>query len=216
MKVTDPDVIKIGESDLIESIKDDLDFSAVQKILLEKVRSSSFDIKDGAISFDVSGGEIVVHRGQIAFRIDFQLKTEMGIMFDREGNYIPDQDSISTDEIASGEPIDEINEDEFPAELKEDDRFDELEEDEIPDVMEETDIPDEMDDGDISDEMGEDELNPEALLDDLEPLEDEDILGDMEDEESIGELEPLKDLNQDDDFENLLQESREFWGNQEK
>ncbi|MGD9733519.1 MAG: hypothetical protein AB7U45_15180, partial [Desulfamplus sp.] len=79
-KVTDPDVIKAGERDLIESIKNDLDWNVIKDVFLQKIRSASFDINQSALSFDVSGGEIVVHKGNIAFRLDLELKTEMPIL----------------------------------------------------------------------------------------------------------------------------------------
>ena len=102
MKVTEPDVIKSGERDLIESIKDDLDWDAIKEIFMQRIKSSSFELnKDSSLSFDVSGGEIIVHRGEIAFRVDFELQTAMSIIFDRKGNYIPEQYNIASDELSS-------------------------------------------------------------------------------------------------------------------
>jgi len=209
LKVTDPDVIKTGERDLIESIKDDLDLAAVQGILLEKIRSSSFDIKDEALSFDISGGEIVVHDGQIAFRVDCQLKTEMAIMFDRKGNYISDQASTLSDKLESENLIDELEPDEIRDALKEEEISDRLEFDDIPDELKYDDIPCEMEEADLPDEIEPDQLTPDDLLDDLDALEDEDILGDLEDEQEIRAVDPisdLKNLTQNDDFEELLKE----------
>ncbi|MBF0258842.1 MAG: hypothetical protein HQK62_08405 [Desulfamplus sp.] len=288
MKVTDPDVIKAGERDLIESIKDDLDFSAVQAILLKKIRSYLKEIEDGAISFDVSGGEIFVHGGQVAFKIDFQLKTEMSIVFDRNGDYIPDsyietgdgldshdifdnkEDEITDDELRSDnfhdeseDPDDELKEideqvgdddllDELqPNDLSDDlasdqvydepeeqaieDQYimDELESDGNPDLQEEDKVTDALLNNDLHKEDMEsvkDEkqaFNPddqlqtdELLIDDIDPFE-EDILGDIEgdDVQQTSELDPiadLKELNQSDDIEELLKESRNFWESQEK
>lgn len=216
MKVTDPDVIKAGERDLIESIKDDLDWNVIKGVLLQKLQSSSFDIKNGALSFDVSGGEIVVHDGQIAFRVDFQLKTEMAIMFDRKGNYIPDGFPVS---LYGDSPVlpdgDTITNDEYR-----------LDGEHISDEYNTS--PDELQDDDI-DELGSDASSDDVeFLDDITLLEDEDILGkdeedilgDMTDDQDAGELDPIADLNQlnqsDDDIEDILKESRDFWGTQEK
>lgn len=256
MKVTDPDVIKTGERDLIESIKADLDLSAIQKILFDKIKSSSMSIKDNKISFDVKGGEIVVHDGQIAFRIDFQLKTDMAITFDRKGNYISDENhgpydvnhgiDQSADQIKKNDLSDESISDNMQDRLEKSASLQEpeyantsgksekdtvesaLEEDYINPDPEETDIifglqGDNFDAGEPSKESdlyeAPDKLDSEELLDDIEALEDEDILGDLSDDEALADLDPIADLNgdaQDDDFEELLKESRQFWGNQEK
>jgi len=226
LKITDPDVIKTGERDLIESIKDDLDLAAIQGILLEKVRSSSFDIRDEALSFDVSGGEIVVHDGQIAFKVNFELKTEISIMFDRKGIYIPDgaqyEDTGSDemiDELASDEMIDELTSDESNYEMQEDYSSDRFQSDALQDDLKDEKIPYETEEADISDDAASDQLDPDDLLDDLDGVEDEDILGDLEDAEERRDLDPiedLKNLSRNDNFEDLLKENSNFWGNQEK
>ncbi|MBF0468940.1 MAG: hypothetical protein HQK61_08655 [Desulfamplus sp.] len=256
MKVTDPDVIKSGERELIESIKDDLDLSAVHSILLKKFKSSLKKIEDGSSSFDVRGGEIVVHGGKIAFRIDFQLKTDMAIMFDRQGNYISVEDDSSPDDLneeeifntleEDGEEISGIpEEDEFTDALKSDelqdgfksqddkaqynDLVEEFEDDDIADEPGSDDITDRLEPDDADKPSSSDQLLPDdLLLDDLDSFEDEDILGDITDEpvqddipeqEDSHEPDPiadLDDLDQSDDIEELLKESRKFWENQDK
>lgn len=160
-KVTDPDVIKAGERDLIESIKNDLDWNVIKDVFLQKIKSASFDINQSALSFDVSGGEIVVHKGNIAFRLDLELKTEMPILFDKNGNY-------------------------------------------------------------ITDDQSENITNDVEILDDISSLEDEDILGDVDEQETQELVDPLTDMNhfneldENDDIEDILKESRDFWGKEEK
>lgn len=164
MKVTDPDVIKAGEKDLIESIKDDLDWNVIKEVFLQKIKSSSFDIKDDSLSFAVSGGEIVVHEGAIAFRVDFQLRTETAIMFDRKGNYIPGRDHVEYNQI------DQI-----------------------------------VDDGE--------------LLDGIASMEADDILRDLADKQDAQEIDSIVNsnaMNHSDDIKDILKESRDFWGKQEK
>ena len=102
MKITDPGIIKNGEKDLIELLKEDLDLDAVREIIKKKMTTAALSPK---------GGEIVVHNNQIAFRMDFDLCLSGSLMFDRQGNHIPESD----------EP-DEPTEDAEPEiELKEDD-----------------------------------------------------------------------------------------------
>ncbi|WP_139786758.1 hypothetical protein [Desulfamplus magnetovallimortis] len=79
MKVTHPDVIKTGEKDLIDSIKEDLDWDAIRVLVAEGVRKTTFRS---------NGGEIVVHEGEIAFKIDVEVRTSVSLFFDRQGNYI--------------------------------------------------------------------------------------------------------------------------------
>ncbi|MCP4022695.1 MAG: hypothetical protein GY729_12700, partial [Desulfobacteraceae bacterium] len=64
MKITDPDVIKAGEKDLIDAVQDDLDWDAVKEIIKEKMAATALSSK---------GGQIVVHNNEIAFRIDFDI-----------------------------------------------------------------------------------------------------------------------------------------------
>lgn len=84
MKITDPEIIKTGEKDLIDAVREDLDWEALKDILKEKISTAALESKDG---------QIIVHNNQVAFKINFDLKLSGSLMFDREGNYIPeDQD----------------------------------------------------------------------------------------------------------------------------
>ncbi len=97
MKITDPDIIRTGEKDLINAVKDDLDWDAVTKIIKNRINTKAFESK---------GGEIIVLNGQIAFRIDLELKMNINLMFDRDGNYIPNEKS----EVVSDIPDDASSE----------------------------------------------------------------------------------------------------------
>ncbi len=93
MKITDPDVIKNGEKDLIHAVKDDLDLDIVKKIMQNKMNAESISSK---------GGEIVVHNNEIAFRLDFSIEISDSLMFDRHGNYIPgpdEEDALPIDDL---------------------------------------------------------------------------------------------------------------------
>ncbi len=81
MKITDPGIIKDGEKDLIDAVKDDLDLDAVKEIIEKKMTAAALSSK---------GGEIVVHNNEIAFRLDFDVQLSGSLMFDRKGNYIPE------------------------------------------------------------------------------------------------------------------------------
>jgi len=64
-------------------LKEDLDLDAVREIIKKKMTSAALSPK---------GGEIVVHNNQIAFRMDFDLCLSGSLMFDRQGNHIPESD----------------------------------------------------------------------------------------------------------------------------
>ena len=81
MKLTDPGIIKEGEKDLIDAIKDDLDLDSINDIIKDKLKIKNLKSK---------GGRIVVHNNEVAFKIEFELSLNGSLMFDREGNYIAD------------------------------------------------------------------------------------------------------------------------------
>ena len=95
MKITNPEVIKNGEKDLIEAVRQDLDLNAVKTILLKKI---------SAAALRSTGGKIIVHENEIAFQLDFDIQLNGSLLFDRQGNHIPEteetedlDDSISED-----------------------------------------------------------------------------------------------------------------------
>ena len=83
VKVTDPEVIKTGERELMDTLKDDLDWDAVKAVIADKVDQTNFT---------PTGGKIVVHEGDIAFKIDLEVRTTLSLLFDRRGNYIETED----------------------------------------------------------------------------------------------------------------------------
>jgi hypothetical protein len=80
MKITDPQIIQNGEKKLIAAVQEHLDLETVKTILMDRIAE---------IPFESKGGQIVVHDNQIAFRLDFDLKLNGSLLFDRQGNYIP-------------------------------------------------------------------------------------------------------------------------------
>lgn len=105
MKVTNPDVIKNGESELIDAITADVDWGAIEKIFTERHKLG--------IEEDVEyrNGDIVVCDGQIAYKLEFDIRVTMSVLLDREGNYIDmstsndtgktDKDALSNDSVES-------------------------------------------------------------------------------------------------------------------
>ena len=104
MKITDSQVIKTGERELIDSISADLDWSAIEKIFHEE---HNMKIEE---DIDYKSGDIITHNNQIVYQLKFEVKTTLSVLLDREGNYIsvsmsgPEEKS-STDESINNQEI---------------------------------------------------------------------------------------------------------------
>lgn len=216
MKITSPDVIKNGEKDLIQAVRDDLDPETVKQIIKDRMSVKSLVSR---------GGEIIVHNREIAFRLDFSLEIEGSIMFDRQGNYIP----------ASG-GMEEIEKDMPEQEQTGDTPVDDFLE--MPPADDETAADENFDMGEASDDDAETDMDED--LTDIDPdaldrFEDEDPLADIESpaddgiensgdrqtgEGVDGEIDPDLGLETDSDepiesLENYEAENLEISGNQD-
>jgi hypothetical protein len=169
MKITDPDVIKNGEKDLIQAVKDDLDLDIIKKIMQNRMNAESISSK---------GGEIVVHNNEIAFRLDFSIEMSGSLMFDRQGNYLPESDG------EDALPIDDL--DTF---TDEPDPETDLEPGSEATIEDDLYLKPEM--GTLSDSESETELSLEP---DSEINESDDILDDIVDEDIDDILKESRDL----------------------
>ena len=204
MKLTDPDIIKEGEKDLIDAIKDDLDLDSINEIIKDKLKVKDLESK---------GGKIIVHNNEVAFQIEFELRLNGSLMFDRDGNYIPDDNSVDVIE----EP--ELQEKDGETEDKD------KEEDKEKEVEPEAKAAEEEDDSeeDDSDEDGkniaseliteDDDLDADDMSDDSDSDESSEIDLDIEGFEDAEEDEDDIDFSDDEDIGDILKESREFWEN---
>lgn len=178
MKITDPDVIKNGEKDLIDAVKEDLDLDAVKQILQDQIAQSALSAK---------GGQIVVHNNQIAFRLDFDLNLSGSLMFDRSGNYIalaeaPEKKAASENLMSEDVDLDDVSIDDVmggAAPVPDEDLLSpiDLSEEEIPSK--------DLSGEDLSPEdLSPEDLSPEDLSID-EPLQDLDLDADDDDEDLL-------------------------------
>ncbi len=207
MKLTDPDIIKEGEKDLIDAIKDDLDLSVINEIVKDKLKAKNIESK---------GGKIIVHNNQVAFQIEFELSLSGSLIFDRHGNFIT-EDEVNTvpDKAAKEKPEEKAVEDEIEDEVEEEDSEVKTEED--TDKEEEVDKTEEDKDK-TEDKKDDSEVKAEEIA---QQLVAEDDLSDDSDEEMSEldlDIDGFEDIGEDDiDFSNdeeigdILQESREFW-----
>ncbi len=93
MKITNAEVIKSGERELIDTIIGDLDWSMIEEIVKQR---HHLNIQDDV---EYKSGDIVVHDRQVAYKLDFDVKMTLSIVFDRDGNYL----SIATSDDMTAE-----------------------------------------------------------------------------------------------------------------
>jgi hypothetical protein len=183
MKITDTNVIKNGERDLIETVINSLDLNTVKKIIQAKVNAQTITSK---------GGKIIVHNNEIAFKLNFSIEINGDLMFDRQGNYLPDSDN---DIIHLKKPIQKPiqkkldPEDNLDIKPKAHDYSDEhdtqLKLDDEPELgYQQRSVP---------------EPEPEIELN-LEPDSSDDGIGLIDNE-----------INDDDDINDILEDSLDFW-----
>ncbi len=105
MKITNPEVIKNGESELIDAITADMDWVAIEEVFLKKHKLNIDD------DVEYKKGDIVVYNNQIAYKLEFDVKVNLSILLDRDGNHISVSTSLDRDNAAeedekslSGEP----------------------------------------------------------------------------------------------------------------
>lgn len=92
MKVTDSDVIKSGEKELIDTITGDLDWGVIEQKFQEKHKLSLRD------DVDYKQGDIVIHNEQVAYKIDFDVRVTLSVVFNRNGEYLTLSTSHDSDE----------------------------------------------------------------------------------------------------------------------
>ncbi|MEE8430106.1 MAG: hypothetical protein V3S16_02550 [Candidatus Desulfatibia sp.] len=82
MKITNYEVIKSGEQELIDAITADLDWESIEDIFSQEHK---LKIEDNV---EYKKGDIVVYNGQIAYKLEFEVNIVLSVLLDREGNYL--------------------------------------------------------------------------------------------------------------------------------
>ena len=82
MQITNADIIKNGEQDLIDAITADLDWGAIENIFREQ---HNLGIDEDV---EYKQGDIVVYDNQIAYQLQFEVKVTVSVLLDRDGNYL--------------------------------------------------------------------------------------------------------------------------------
>jgi hypothetical protein len=118
MKLINPETIQESEKEFIDTINAELDWDAIEKMLLEK---HNFTLQD---EIDYKDGDLVVHNDAIAYKFNFEIKVPLSVIFNREGECVeistmrddfddeePDEDESDEDESDENESDEEIEDD---------------------------------------------------------------------------------------------------------
>ncbi len=82
MKLTDAQVIANREQELFDSIIADLDWAAIEEIFKKQ---HNLEIQE---EVEYKKGDIVSHDSTVAYRLDFEVKVNLSILIDRQGNFL--------------------------------------------------------------------------------------------------------------------------------
>ena len=79
MKLTSQKNIAQSEKVFIDTINAELDWEAIEKLLLEKHK---FTLQE---EIDYKDGNLIVYNDNIAYKFDFEIKVPLSVIFNREG-----------------------------------------------------------------------------------------------------------------------------------
>jgi hypothetical protein len=97
MKITNAEVIKSGEKDLIDSITADLDWGAIENIFLTE---HNLGIDE---DIEYKRGDIIAYNNQVAYKLEFTVKVNLSVLINRGGEYLSVKISEKKDHNESGD-----------------------------------------------------------------------------------------------------------------
>ena len=104
MKITDSEKIRSSEKEFIDFINAELDWEAIEKMLLEK---HHFMLQDDV---DYKNGDLVVYKDKIAYQLDFDVKVSLSVIFDRDGECL-DISALGGVDVEQEKKVDQENRD---------------------------------------------------------------------------------------------------------
>ena len=81
-----PNTIEKAIRDLIERVKSNVQLDQVKALCKQRNGLEKID------KIDFTQGDIVTHKGQVAFRLDFKISYNLSLLLDRKGNLISKSD----------------------------------------------------------------------------------------------------------------------------
>ena len=103
MKLTNPETIQESEKDFIDTINAELDWEAIEKMLLEK---HSFTLQE---EIDYKDGNLIVYNDDIAYKFDFEIKVPLSVIFNRLGDCL-DMSTVREDFQNDGDDLYDLDE----------------------------------------------------------------------------------------------------------
>ena len=82
VKITDIKIIKDSEKEFIDTITGDLNWDSIERIIKEK---HHFTLQD---DIEYRNGDIIVHNNEVAYRLNFNVKVSLSVVFNRQGECI--------------------------------------------------------------------------------------------------------------------------------
>ncbi len=82
MKITNSEIIKNGEQELIDAITADLDWGAIEEIFLKE---HNLGIEE---DIEYKSGDIIAVDNQIAYKLEFEVKVNLSVLLNRNGEYL--------------------------------------------------------------------------------------------------------------------------------
>ena len=100
MKIAEPDSIKAGEQELINSIMEQLNSEIIESIASGRLAVNNLEFRNG---------DMIIHKNRIVYKMEFETSIAISVLFDREGNLIDEnEDSIEEEAINDDDVSEEI------------------------------------------------------------------------------------------------------------
>ncbi len=96
MKIAEPENIKAGEQELINSIMEQLNSEIIESIASGRLAVSNLEFRNG---------DMIIHKNRIVYKMEFETSVSISVLFDREGNLIEENEDSVEDESIVGEDI---------------------------------------------------------------------------------------------------------------
>lgn len=192
MKIAEPDNIKAGEQELINSIMEQLNSEIIESIASGRLAVNNLEFRNG---------DMIIHKNRIVYKMEFETSVSISVLFDREGNLIDENEDsieeepivdedITEDVVEVAEP--DIEESQTEENFDNDIDIDALQEDTLADMEEP-----EFDDNEIEKVLAKTrDFWLQQSQDAMEPAETENLESD------------------DNQLEAVMQKNKEFWQEQ--
>ncbi len=101
MKIAEPENIKAGEQELINSIMEQLNSEIIGSIASGRLAVNKLEFRNG---------DMVIHENRIVYKMEFETSIAISVLFDREGNLInEDEKSIDIPQVEEDVLPDEVH-----------------------------------------------------------------------------------------------------------